>query len=174
MKQQEFLEGVSDPDNHRPLLWLAFELTKESKLPVAEFGAGYGSTKYLRQYCNDEKREFVSFDSNAEWAKQWSSIHTDNWLDPNLYKKYSVVLIDQAPGEYRHESMKILKEDAEIIVVHDAEPDYSMGYRLEEIWHLFKYRVFVKGEKIWSAAVSNHINLEEKTGQSIGNFKIEY
>jgi hypothetical protein len=173
MTQGKFLENVTDATNHRPLLWLALELTKDSKNPVAEFGAGYGSTPYLIEYCKDANREFYSFDSNYEWALKWQSEFAESWLEPRLYQKYSVALIDQAPGEYRKESIKILKDDADIIVIHDAEPDYSMGYELETIWHLFKYRIITKGDKIWTAALSNKIDLTQHANTSILNFKIE-
>lgn len=173
MVQQEFLEGVTDADNHRPLLWLALQLTVNNKKPVAELGAGTGSTPFLRQYCKDTERDFWSFDSNLDWAIKWKSEWVENWHQERIYQPYSVVLIDQAPGEYRHTSMIRLKDDADIMVVHDSEPDESMGYRLGEIWHLFKYRVFTKGDKIWSAAVSNSIDLTKHVGESIGNFKIE-
>jgi len=172
-KSKEFLDGVHDGDNHRPLLLLALEITEISKNPVAEFGAGTGSTPYLRKFCEDASREFVSFDSNKEWAEKWGSEYIESWRDEKLYKPYSVVLIDQAPGEYRHESMIKLKDDAEIIVVHDAEPEPKHGYRLEEIWHLFKYRVFVKGDKIWAAAVSNSIDLTQYVDTEFDGYKIE-
>lgn len=173
MTQSEFLKDVSDPDNHRVLLWLALELTKGNGKPVAEFGAGHGSTKYLREYCIDNYRPFLSFENDKEWAEQHGSIIVRDWVASELYGAYSVVLIDQNPGDYRHQSMVRLKDTTDIIVVHDSEPDESMGYLLETIWHNWKYRVFIKGAKIWSAAVSNHYDLTQHVGEFIGNYKIE-
>lgn len=173
MIQSEFIKDVNDADNHRILLWLALQQTSISVLPVSEFGAGYGSTAYLQKYCSDSGRKFLSYENDAEWAEKHGSIVIKDWMSEDLYMPYSVVLIDQNPGEYRHQSMVKLKDDAQIIVVHDAEPDYSMGYCLEEIWHLFKYRVFIKGQKIWSAAVSNHYDLTKHVGEMIGDFKVE-
>jgi hypothetical protein len=171
MTQDEFLKDVSDPDNHRVLLWAALEMGKEcgSSGDVAEFGAGGGSTPYLRQYCKDENIEFHSFDSNKEWATIWGSIHISDWERGKCYAPYSVLLVDQAPGEYRHITIRNLKDYVGIIVVHDAEPDESMGYRLSEIWPLFKYRIFYKGKKIWSAAVSNSIDVNQ-----LNNYITEY
>ncbi len=173
MTQQEFLGGVIDAENHRPLLWLALEATSVSSLPVLEFGAGTGSTDYLRKYCSDTGRRFMSYDSNEEWAAKWKSRYIKNWMDSELYMRSSVVLVDQAPGEYRHQSMIKLKDDTQIIVVHDSEPDESMGYQLDLVWPHFKYRVFIKGTKIWSAAVSNHYDLTKHVGEMIGDFKVE-
>jgi hypothetical protein len=116
---------------------------------------------------------FYSYDSDKDWAHKWGSDWVVNWFQRRLYVPYSVVLIDQAPGEYRHESMLLLSDMAQIIVVHDAEPDESMGYRLSEIWKYFKYRIFYKGTKIWSTAVSNSIDLTKFDNTFIGDYKIE-
>lgn len=172
MTQTEFLHDVADPDNHRPLLWLALEATKDSFDPVYEYGAGNGSTKYLRKYCQDDVRELWSYDNNLEWAIQHKSIFTSSWMYDHLYRKCSVALVDQAPGEFRKYSIEQLKDKATIIVIHDAEPDESMGYELHTIWHLFKYRVFVKGKKIWTAALSNHYDLTKHVGETIGDFTV--
>ena len=172
MTQEEFLKGV-DGDHHRVLLWLALDLTKVSALPVAELGAGYGSTPYLRQYCAKAGRKFLSWDNNKEWAEQWESEYIDEWGYPKIYGKHSVVLVDQSPGECRRDSIKILHNDAQIIVVHDAEPINSGSYKLETIYPLFKYIVFTKGENIWTAALSNHVNLCDHVGEVINNIKIE-
>jgi hypothetical protein len=157
------------------LLLLALELTKDSKLPVGEFGAGIGSTPYLRLYCMDNERIFISYDSNKEWADKWGSEFIDKWDAENIYSDYSVVLIDQAPGEHRHTSTASLKDKATIIVIHDAEPDHGCGYRLEEIWGLFKWRIYYKDyvSNIWSAAVSNFIDLSIYNNTTIGKFKLE-
>lgn len=173
MLKSEFLHDIQPAWNHRSLLWLALELTQNDMNPIGEFGAGSGSTPFLQKYCQDANRNFISYDSNKGWAEQWGASFVNDWNQEELYVPYSVVLIDQAPGEYRHISMVKLKDLASIIVVHDAEPDYSMGYRLEEIWGHFKYRVFHKGEKIWSAAISNSIDLTKHDGTFIENFKIE-
>lgn len=174
MDKKSFLnEPILESENHRPLLWLALVLTEYSKSTVAEFGAGTGSTPYIRKYCQDNDRGFIAFDSNKEWAEKWGAELVDNWNKDELYTDYSVVLIDQAPGEYRHQSMIKLKDKAAIIVVHDAEPEMNDSYLLESIWGLFKYRVFTKKDKIWAAAVSNHIDLNKHEGEMIGSYKIE-
>lgn len=174
MTQAAFLnEPILESENHRPLLWLSLELTKDNPNPVAEFGAGTGSTLYIRKYCEGSKREFFSWDSNKEWAAKWKSVCVNSWLSDFLYLNYSVVLIDQAPGEYRHKSMERLKDKSAIIVVHDAEPEMDASYHLEEIWGLFRYRVFTKKDKIWTAAVSNFVDLHKFQNEIIGDYKVE-
>ena len=56
MNQMEFLKNLQadNNDNHRVLLWKALECTKGE---VVEWGAGWGSTEYLRSYCKIFERE---------------------------------------------------------------------------------------------------------------------
>lgn len=172
MTKDQFLEGV-DGDHHRVLLWLALDLTKVSALPVAELGAGYGSTPFLRQYCSDAGRKFLSWDNNKEWAEQWGAEYIDQWGYPKIYGKHSVVLIDQSPGDCRKDSAKILFNDADILVIHDAEPQNRNSYQLDLIYPLFRYKIFTRGDKIWTVALSNHINLSQYENTIIHNQKIE-
>ncbi len=158
MQKNSFLEDVSPWSNHRVLMWEALELTKESSKPVVEFGAGDGSTKFLRQYCLSNNREFFSYESNAEWAEKCGSIHVDNWNKDSIYFPMSVVLIDHAPGEHRHEAIAILKDLADIIVVHDSEPA-ATGYMLDKIWHLFNFRYDLQSEGAWATMLSNKIDI---------------
>lgn len=174
MKREDFLHGIGSWDDHRLLLWEALELTKESKLPVAEFGAGDGSTPYLRKYCEDNNREFFSYENNKEWAEKCGSVFIKDWEDPQVYKNYSVLLVDCAPGEIRHELIAIFKDRCEIIVIHDTEIEAS-GYMLYKIWPLFSSRVDCinpMGKGAEASAVSNKIDLTSWVGISHKNFKI--
>lgn len=160
MTKEKFLDNMGTWDNHRALLWQALELTKDSKLPVIEYGAGDGSTPYLRQYCLDANREFISYESNKEWAEKCGSVFIEDWMTADIYKDYSVVLVDCAPGEVRHEIMAVLKDKAEIIVVHDSE-DAATGYMMYKVWPLFVYRKNYNknGGGAESSMVSNKINV---------------
>jgi hypothetical protein len=126
---------------------------------VAEFGAGPGSTPYLRQYCNDEGREFYSFDSDKEWAGQWGSEYIVDWNEDHIYRPYSVALVDQAPGECRKISLMALKDIAEIIVIHDLEPEVEHIYGISEFLPQFKSVLWHKEQRIWTVAVSNFMDL---------------
>lgn len=179
MTREKFLEGVGSWDNHRVLLWEALELTENTltedrDYPVAEFGAGQGSTPFLRQYCLENNRKFVSYENNVEWAEKCGSIIIDDWNMADIYKPYSVCLIDHSPGEHRHEAIAILKDLADIIVIHDSEAE-ATGYMLDKIWPLFKYRVNCKninGKGAEASAVSNKIDLSRLAGITFGDFKI--
>lgn len=140
MTKENFLSDVGSWNNHLVLLWEALELTSSSPYGVAEFGAGTGSTPYLREYCKDANRTFVSYENNKEWADKCGSTFIDSFITANIYTQYSVVLIDFAPGEQRHEAVAILKDLAQIIVIHDSEEGGSGNYMYSKIYPLFKYR----------------------------------
>lgn len=162
MTKDEFLIDVSDWCNHRYLLWEALELTNDSAYPVCEFGAGQGSTPFLRKYCSENNREFVSYENEPEWAKKVGAILVNDWRSADIYKEYSVVLIDHSPGEHRHEAVAILKDKAQIIVVHDAEYIGAGNYQLEKVIPMFKYKLGFNldgGKGAGAIALSNTINL---------------
>lgn len=175
MEQAEFLKDVSTWNNHLPLLWMALEMTKGCKLPVIEWGAGSGSTPYLRQYCQDDGREFFSYDSNKEWAEKCGSIYIENWNNADIYKPSSVILVDESPGLHRHETMAIMKDRAEIIVVHDSEINGCGQYFFEKVWPLFKFRVNINktGGGAGASMVSNKIDLNFLLGNKVGDYIIE-
>jgi len=171
MTQENFLKDVSNWNNHLPLLWLALEATIRSPYPVVEYGSGNGSTNYLRQHCFDNSREFISYDNNAEWAEQMGSILISDWSTADIYKRSSVILVDNSPGESRHEIMAIMKDRSDIIVVHDSEPA-ATGYLLDKIWPLYKYRINLTGGNTWASAVSNTIDLSIFVDQIFGEYKV--
>lgn len=171
MTRSEFIDAFSGWDNHRGLLWLALEETKDSKYPVIEMGAGIGSTAYLRQYCIDNNREFFSYDNNREWADNMGSNLITNWGTADIYKRCSVLLVDHSPGEHRHEAIAIMKDKADIIVIHDTEPE-ATGYFLDKIWRLFSYRINFKVGNVGASAVSNSIDLRKFVGEQIGNYTV--
>jgi len=146
MTKEEFTTGIDEWSNHRLLLYPALEATKHLKLPVLEMGCGNGSTPYLKQYCKDEGLQLCSFDNNKEWAKKFGANYCPDWdFMAWFYKmQYSVVLVDEAPGEHRKVALELFKQfpiHAQIIVVHDSEPVgwNSSDYQVRPIIEKFKY-----------------------------------
>jgi hypothetical protein len=75
MTKDTFLQGLDNWNNHRLLLWLALEETKNLgalKQDVLELGMGEGSTNQLVQYCEATGRILVSCDSNLEWIEKFA------------------------------------------------------------------------------------------------------
>lgn len=164
MNKEEFLKGVSPWCNHRHLLWEALELTKDSPYPVLEMGCGDGSTPFLQAYCKHNGRELVSIDSNKEWAAKFGAWYLPDWDKKQWFdnKRYSVVLVDEAPGEHRRETLKafnLFPDKFEIIVIHDSEPNgwNASDYQVRELFHIFKYQSDWKEEKplAWATWLSN-------------------
>jgi len=155
MTKDEFLKDVGNWSNHRYLLWEALEKTTGR---VVEFGSGEGSTKFLSKYCQDNKRDFLSFDSNLEWANNTGAQFISNWDRLDL-QNIDVLLIDHAPGERRWIDIEKYKDIAKVIVIHDSEPS-GHGYMLDKIWHLFPYRIDTETTGAWATLVSNHFKKE--------------
>jgi hypothetical protein len=174
MTQEEFLKDIDTWCNHRVLLYEALELTKDSPYGVCEFGAGHGSTPFLRQYCKDANRTFVSYENDKEWADKVGSTFIDNFLTADIYTQYSVVLVDFAPGESRHEAVAILKDLARIIVIHDSEEGGSGNYMYSKIYPLFKYRKDYNITEGGAGAtmLSNYIDFNPQKDANDGNVNV--
>lgn len=170
MTREEFLEGISDWSNHRYLLWPALEMTKDSPHPVLEMGCGHGSTPFLQKYCDDEARVLRSMDNNKSWADEFGAEYiSSDWNYKTWFYKqrYSVVLIDHAPGEKRREALELFAFSPahfEIIVIHDSEPKgwNASDYRVREIFDKFKYVKDLQPQEnmgAWATWLSNDYKL---------------
>lgn len=159
MTKSEFTQITSNWDSHRPLLWEALEATKHLKLPVLELGVGYGSTPLLQEYCKDEGLLLFSYDFDSNWAFKFHAIHTRNW-DVPWEKEYSVVLVDESPGEHRKISISKLHH-AKIVVAHDTEKAADHGYKMRAELTKYKYAIEYITDGAGAMAVSNFINVTE-------------
>ena len=175
-----FLSGVDNWCNHRPLLYLALEETAGSSLPVLEMGMGDGSTSQLHAYCESRGRLLRSYDSAGDWIERFVHLRTDwhliqgvgqEWESVHDGTRWSVALVDHAPGERRYIDVERLADNCDVIVIHDSEPE-AVGYGLHHIWHLFKYRVDVKSSGAWATAVSNTVNVTKWRGRELGGWRI--
>jgi hypothetical protein len=163
MKREQFLRDINPWGSHRALLWEALEATKDSPFPVIELGCGDNSTPFLMKYCEDNQRVFFSYDSDKAWADKYDSDYVKDWEKHPLWLgRYSVCLLDLAPGDYRR--VALMKIDADIIVVHDSEPPgwNASDYKVRPLFKNFKYvKDDVPKEKgqPWTTALSNTIDV---------------
>lgn len=173
MKKEEFLKDLDNMSNHRVLLWEALKLTTGL---VVEFGSGFGSTPFLKKYCEDSKRAFASYDSNEEWAEKTGAKVVQDWekiqIDWQGHDHPSVLFLDHAPGERRQFDLVKYSQGAKIIIIHDSEPTGGGDYRVRQHFKLFKYCVEVKTEGAWATMLSNHIDLSECIGHKFENYLI--
>ena len=166
MTKQEFTANIDDWSNHRLLLWEALEATKHLKLPVLELGCGDGSTPYLQQYCKDNNLELFSYDSNYDWARKFGAVYMKDWNLLAWRKRYSVALVDEAPGEHRRVSLVNLAQTTEIVVIHDSEPEgwNASDYQVRPFFSLYKNMIDLQGSQgqAWASALSNFHELNWK------------
>jgi hypothetical protein len=167
--------------NHRPLMYIALELTKKSTAPILELGCGKGSTEQLHQYVNHDNRTLISFDTNENWLNTYKHLENNNhklvyktdeqtseWLNEITNEGISVCLIDHAPGERRHSDIQSIYKKCDILVIHDSEPE-ATGYMLDKIWHLFKYRLDIKRNGAWATMVSNKYDFSKFNNTTLAN-----
>jgi predicted O-methyltransferase YrrM len=144
------LEHLSGFENHRPVLLAALNATKGH---VLEMGMGIGSTPHLSEYCIKHNRKLTSLENNVFYFSMFNLLSHDmelvDWTTKRHdRRKYGVVFIDHAPSEQRHIDAILLKNKAQIIVVHDCEhegKDYD-SYFISRIADNFKYRKDFKPE----------------------------
>lgn len=156
MTKEKFTQITSNWDSHRPLLWAALEATKHLKLPVLELGCGNGSTPFLKEYCLENGLQLFSYDFNIEWAAKFDAIHVTDWNNVPWRKEWSVVLVDESPGEHRKVSIGKLHH-AKVVVAHDTEPAADHGYQMRVPLSRYKYLIDLETDGAWATAVSNYI-----------------
>jgi hypothetical protein len=193
------LNDVEGWCSHRPLLYLALELTKNSNKPIVELGCGDGSTIQLNQYIQTDNRKLISFDTNQEWINKYIHLESNkhqfvykpdnfaynqeskewydktpeivDWLTDVSKDGISVCLVDHACGERRHSDMKLIYNQCDFMVVHDSEPA-ATGYMMDRVWGLFKYKLNIKRFGAWATIVSNTHDVTKFDGMKIGEFEI--
>jgi hypothetical protein len=169
-------KSESNWDTHRPLLWLGINLTEG---PIIEMGSGYGSTPLLRKHCAHDDREFLSFDSNKEWAEKMNSC----WIPPSNWMYYEsswgapcgLLFVDHAPGEHRWQAISKASDKADIIVFHDSEIGGAGNYQYDRILPLFQYQLHYNrhGGGAGASMVSNKIDVSKFKGLKLGQFQFD-
>ena len=156
MTHEKFHEDMCNDVNHRILLWQALNSTKGA---VVEYGSGHGSTPYLRAYCRNQGRKFLSYDFNKDWSEKMQSTLVMDWATVHAQACGSVILIDHSPGEDRKHALKALANSFDILVIHDTEPTGAGDYQVRPLFKEFKYVAEIPTDGAWTTAVSNVIDI---------------
>lgn len=152
---------------HLPLLVRMFDKTEGD---VLEMGTGNYSTPILIWLCEMSGRTLYSYESRASWyekAKRQPSpfhkvIFCDNWATADIERHWGLAFIDHSPGRERHTDIKRLANLADIIVIHDTEPESEKFFRYRsKVFPLFKYRFDFTKYRPWTSAVSNFIDVSK-------------
>lgn len=160
IKCPEKWESINDWDSHKPALWLVLTNCEDGETFV-EFGAGLGSTPFIKEYCEENVRAFYSFDTDMEWAEKTGAIYIPDFKSLEFNPTPKVLFVDGKPGEERKDLIGIHK-DTPIIIAHDTESGADYVYGMSEILSQFKYRVdYCPIGKPQTTIISNKVNIEE-------------
>jgi predicted O-methyltransferase YrrM len=149
---------------------------KETTGDVCEVGAGFYSTALIHWLCSD--RNIVTYESDPDYFHYASKFKTTNhrvrktedFSDMDFERHWSVVFIDHTsdrsknPHTRGEDALKF--KNADIIVMHDTEPENEAQYGYPLVWPHFKYRYNWTQNKPHCSAVSNVIDVTKWNSQS--------
>jgi len=129
--------------------------------PVLELGCGDYSTPLLHHLCNG--RPLVSLEHDPVWLSRYKDLETPwhkiqlvlDWAAAKVIDetKWGVAFVDHAPAQQRVHEIRRLKNQAELIVIHDTE-DPGGTYNYASVLPEFKYRYDCKRWPTWTSVVS--------------------
>lgn len=136
---------------------------QETRGDVLELGIGYNSTPLLHWICKNMGRNLVSLESDEKWTEQFNDYRSNkhqistikDWSKAEIDKNWGLVLVDNRPATSRRDLAKRLRNLADVILVHDSEPEINTYYGYERIYPLFKYRKDYTKFRPYTTVLSN-------------------
>ena len=135
--------------------------------PILEYGCGFYSTPLLHEIALVKKRQLLSLDNCWMWLNQFLYLQNDNhtfryvrdWdrFTKSIRQNWGVIFIDHGPTLRRKEDIRLLKNRAEYMVVHDAN---VKDYKYEEVFDLFEHRYDYIFAEPWTTVLSNKHTLD--------------
>lgn len=162
---------VGEWDSHRPMLiWALQKITTGT---VIEFGAGEGSTAMLERLCYEQRRKFVSYETNREYLFSSSKTVFIESYDNVIRETCGILFIDNAPGERRKGDAERFADIARAIIIHDSQQSADYVYKLSEL--KFKYSCSLKNSLGLpeTKAYSNSYDFRQWRGVRAGEFWFE-
>lgn len=150
--------------SHLPILAGLVENTKEN---IVEFGMGF-STTLLHAMCKQTERKIFSYENDRKWYEKFKGYECDwheiNYVEdwdtiPTLQALNSLVFLDHRPAMRRRVDALRLKYTANIIVLHDSEPEMDKFFGYKRIYPEFEYVYQYTACKPHTAVLSNFIDL---------------
>lgn len=151
-----------DWGSHMPVL---MQVLERSTGPILELGTGLFSTPYLHWVSYLQRRELVSFDSEASYLKTFRGYrsdlhkiyHTEDWDTIDIDRHWSVALVDHAPAERRVKEIARLANNTDFVVIHDSDPAVAQHYHYDTVYPLYKYRFdFITGHPNTTVLSNTH------------------
>lgn len=133
---------------------------------VCEMGAGFSSTPLLHWLCLG--RSLVTYESDPDYAhyarhfrtKNHKTRFVENFNEADFDRHWSVVFIDHSPKRPQRRGDDAIKfKNADLIVLHDTEPENATRYGYNKVFPLFKYRYDWTLCKPYTSVVSNTIDV---------------
>lgn len=157
--------------SHLPILT---EVLLKTDGAVLEMGMGLNSTPLLHWVCTAQERQLVSLENDPKWIEPNKTYENkfhkvqfvEEWADVEIIDKahWSIVLIDHRPALRRKEDAIRVKDNANIVLVHDAEPEINRFYRYDKILPHYKYKYLYNKVKPFTLVLSNFINIKQFLG----------
>jgi hypothetical protein len=152
--------------SHLPLL---IKLVNSTPGPILEMGMGLNSTPVLHWLCTHQKRQLLSLENDEKWfdydkyyENEYHHIElVKDWDKVDIFSRYwSIVLIDHRPALRRRIDAVRLKDQADYILLHDAEPEIKRFYGYQRILKHFSYNYLFKDLKPNTLVLSNTRSLK--------------
>jgi len=146
---------------HIPVL---VKIMAQTKGPVLEMGCGFSSTPLLFWLCQEQGRQFISYENDEKWINKvgYPITYVKDWDKAEIEKTHwSLAFLDQRPGERRYLDALRLKDKADFIVLHDSEPKMDIYYQYSKIYPSFKYRFDYTKFLPNTVVLSNFVDVEK-------------
>lgn len=150
-----------------PLLVRMFDKTEGD---VLEMGMGHFSTPVLKWLCEMSGRTLYSYESKIDWYEKVAQeeakpfhrvIFCSDWASADIERHWGLAFIDHSPMRKRYVDIKRLASHADILVIHDTQPESDQVYNYSTVFPLFKYRLDFTKFTPWTSAVSNSIDVSK-------------
>lgn len=154
---------------HIPVL---LKVIPKTEGDVCELGGGFNSTPLLHWML--QGRKFVTYESDPDYyhfAKKFRSANhkiqkIDDWEDVDYDRHWGVVFIDHTTsrekinGVRRQRGDDVIKfTNADIIIMHDTEPEEVEHYRYDIVFPKYKYRCDWTNNAPHTTVLSNVIDV---------------
>lgn len=139
----------------------------KTKGDVCELGAGFSSTPLLHWITLG--RNLVTYESDPDYYRFATKFRTKNhkiraakrdFSNVDFKRHWSVVFIDHSPKRPQTRGDDAVRfENADLIVLHDTEPESSTHYGYDQVFKKFKYHYTWDLCKPHTSVVSNTIDV---------------
>jgi hypothetical protein len=139
---------------------------------VCEVGGGFNSTPLLHWLCQD--RKLITYESDEgyfNFARKFRSnnhkiVKVNDWSKIDYARHYGVVFIDHTTSKEKINGVRSQRGDdaikftnADILILHDTEPESVENYHYNVVFPKFKYRCDWTNNKPNTSVVSNVIDV---------------